>query len=171
MLRSWAIRWAFHQPAPVGIASRTRVRNWRQQRCRRKLFAGSYYRAGRRSALADALLTPDKDPSPIRAPRCFALSPTSSASDWLGAGGFLHALDTSPHLPLDDSGAPAVRPVLVVDGSEDDTAGPAQRPLAAAIAGAPRGNDCQAQSHVGGGRHTPTQSRDRFLPLVPPKSG
>jgi pimeloyl-ACP methyl ester carboxylesterase len=85
-----------------------------------------------RGVLADALLTPDKDSITDPRGKMFRAFADQPGKDRLALAACMRAM--SPHLPLDVL-ARLQRPVLVVDGSEDDTAGRPE-PLADAIAGA-----------------------------------
>jgi pimeloyl-ACP methyl ester carboxylesterase len=85
-----------------------------------------------RSVLADALLTPDKDSITDPRGKMFRAFADQPGKDRLALAACMRAM--SPHLPLDVL-ARLQRPVLVVDGSEDDTAGRPE-PLANAIADA-----------------------------------
>ena len=87
---------------------------------------------GARSVLADALLTPDKDSITDPRAKMFRAFADQPGKDRLALAACMRAM--SPHLPLDVL-SQLQRPVLVVDGSEDDTAG-SPEPLAAAIKGA-----------------------------------
>ncbi|HSS14007.1 MAG TPA: alpha/beta hydrolase [Rhizomicrobium sp.] len=87
---------------------------------------------GARSVLADALLTEDK--ASITDPRAkmFRAFADQPGKDRLALAACMRAM--SPHLPLGIL-SQLQRPVLIITGSEDDTAGRAQ-PLAAEISGA-----------------------------------
>jgi len=87
---------------------------------------------GARSVLADALLTPDRDSITDPRAKMFRAFADQPGKDRLALAACMRAM--SPHLPLDVLSR-LQRPVLVVDGSEDDTAGRPE-PLAAAITGA-----------------------------------
>ena len=87
---------------------------------------------GARSVLADALLTPDKDAITDPRAKMFRAFADQPGKDRLALAACMRAM--SPHLPLEIL-SQLQRPVLVVDGSEDDTAGRPE-PLAAVIAGA-----------------------------------
>jgi len=87
---------------------------------------------GARSVLADALLTPDKDSITDPRAKMFRAFADQPGKDRLALAACMRAM--SPHLPLDVL-SHLQRPVLVVAGSEDDTAG-SPEPLAAAIKGA-----------------------------------
>ena len=87
---------------------------------------------GARSVLADALLTPDKDSITDPRAQMFRAFADQPGKDRLALAACMRAM--SPHLPLDVLGR-LRRPVLVVTGSEDDTAGRPE-PLADVIAGA-----------------------------------
>ena len=85
---------------------------------------------GARSVLADALLTPDKDTITDPRARMFRAFADQPGKDRLALAACMRGM--SPRLPPDVL-ARLQRPVLVVDGSEDDTAG-RPGPLAAALA-------------------------------------
>ena len=87
---------------------------------------------GARSVLADALLTPDKESITDPRAKMFRAFADQPGKDRLALAACMRAM--SPHLPLETLSR-LQRPVLVVDGSEDDTAGRPE-PLAAVIAGA-----------------------------------
>ena len=84
-----------------------------------------------RARLADALLTPDKDAITDPRARMFRAFADQPGKDRLALAACMRAM--SPHLALETLSR-LQRPVLVVTGSEDDTAGRPE-PLAAAIAG------------------------------------
>ncbi|MEO8300862.1 MAG: alpha/beta hydrolase [Rhizomicrobium sp.] len=106
---------------------------------------------GARSVLADALLTPDKDTITDPRARMFRAFADQPGKDRLALAACMRAM--SPHLPLETL-SQLQRPVLVVTGSEDDTAGRAE-PLAAAITGA-RGVIIAGRDHNSavGDKHT-----------------
>jgi pimeloyl-ACP methyl ester carboxylesterase len=79
-----------------------------------------------RSVLADALLEEDKDSITDPRARMFRAFADQPGKDRLALAACMRGM--SPHLPLDTLSR-LQRPILVVDGSEDDTAGPAA-PLA-----------------------------------------
>ena len=83
-----------------------------------------------RAALADALLTPDKSTITDSRAKMFRAFADQPGKDRLALAACMRAM--SPHLPLETLSR-LQRPILVVDGSEDDTAG-APEPLAAAFA-------------------------------------
>ncbi len=85
---------------------------------------------GARSVLADALLTPDKDTITDPRARMFRAFADQPGKDRLALAACMRGM--SPRLAPDVL-ARLQRPVLVVDGSEDDTAGRPE-PLAAALA-------------------------------------
>ncbi len=85
---------------------------------------------GARASLAEALLTPDKDSITDPRAKMFRAFADQPGKDRLALAACMRAM--SPHLPLEVL-ARLSRPVLVVDGSEDDTAGHPE-PLAAALA-------------------------------------
>jgi pimeloyl-ACP methyl ester carboxylesterase len=87
---------------------------------------------GARAGLADALLTPDKESITDPRAKMFRAFADQPGKDRLALAACMRAM--SPHLPLETL-SQLQRPVLVVDGSEDDTAGRPE-PLAAVIAGA-----------------------------------
>jgi pimeloyl-ACP methyl ester carboxylesterase len=83
-----------------------------------------------RAVLADALLTPDKDSITDPRARMFRAFADQPGKDRLALAACMRAM--SPHLPLETLSR-LRKPVLVVNGSEDETAG-SPAPLAAAIA-------------------------------------
>jgi pimeloyl-ACP methyl ester carboxylesterase len=83
-----------------------------------------------RAALADALTTPDKDMITDPRARMFRAFADQPGKDRLALAACMRAM--SPRLPPETLSR-LQRPVLVVDGSEDETAGAAQ-PLAASFA-------------------------------------
>jgi pimeloyl-ACP methyl ester carboxylesterase len=83
-----------------------------------------------RAALAEALLTPDKDSIIDKRAKMFRAFADQPGKDRFALAACMRAM--SPHLPLETL-SQLQRPVLVVNGSEDDTAGRPD-PLAAAIA-------------------------------------
>jgi len=83
-----------------------------------------------RAVLAEALLTPDKDSLTDPRAKMFRAFADQPGKDRLALAACMRAM--SPHLPLETLSR-LQRPILVVDGSEDDTAG-APEPLAAAFA-------------------------------------
>jgi pimeloyl-ACP methyl ester carboxylesterase len=106
---------------------------------------------GARSALADALLTPDKDSLTDPRARMFRAFADQPGKDRLALAACMRAM--SPHLPLETL-LRLQRPVLVVDGSDDDTAGRPD-PLAAAITDA-RAVTIPGRDHMSavGDKHT-----------------
>jgi pimeloyl-ACP methyl ester carboxylesterase len=106
---------------------------------------------GARSLLADALLTPDKDSITDPRGKMFRAFADQPGKDRLALAACMRAM--SPHLPLDVL-ARLPRPVLVVDGGEDDTAGRPE-PLADAIADA-RAVTVPGRDHMSavGDKHT-----------------
>lgn len=84
---------------------------------------------GARGALADALLTEDKNSITDPRAKMFRAFADQPGKDRLALAACMRAM--SPHLPLETLSR-LQRPVLVVDGSEDDTAGRPE-PLAAVI--------------------------------------
>jgi pimeloyl-ACP methyl ester carboxylesterase len=104
-----------------------------------------------RAALADALLTPDKDSITDPRARMFRAFADQPGKDRLALAACMRAM--SPHLPL-ESLSRLQRPVLVVNGSEDETAG-APAPLAAAVADG-RAVTIQGRDHMStvGDKHT-----------------
>jgi pimeloyl-ACP methyl ester carboxylesterase len=83
-----------------------------------------------RAVLADALLTPDKDSITDPRAKMFRAFADQPGKDRLALAACMRAM--SPRLPPETL-ARLQRPVLVVDGSEDETAGRPE-PLAAAFA-------------------------------------
>ena len=83
-----------------------------------------------RASLADALLTPDKDTITDPRAKMFRAFADQPGKDRFALAACMRAM--SPHLPLEILSHLA-RPILVVNGSADDTAG-APEPLAAAFA-------------------------------------
>ena len=83
-----------------------------------------------RAALADALTTPDKDTITDPRAQMFRAFADQPGKDRLALAACMRAM--SPHLPIETL-AQLARPVLVVNGSEDDTAGRPE-PLAATFA-------------------------------------
>ena len=79
-----------------------------------------------RSLLADALLTEDKDNITDPRARMFRAFADQPGKDRIALAACMRGM--SPHLPLGTLSG-LRRPILVVDGSEDETAGPAE-PLA-----------------------------------------
>src|SRR5579875_3152417 len=79
-----------------------------------------------RSVLAEALLTEDKDSITDPRARMFRAFADQPGKDRLALAACMRAM--SPHLPLETL-SHLQRPILVVDGSEDETAGPPE-PLA-----------------------------------------
>jgi len=106
---------------------------------------------GARSALADALLTPDKDSLTDPRARMFRAFADQPGKDRLALAACMRAM--SPHLPLETLSR-LQRPVLIVDGSDDDTAGRPD-PLAAAITDA-RAVTIPGRDHMSavGDKHT-----------------
>jgi len=104
-----------------------------------------------RSALADALLTPDKDSLTDPRARMFRAFADQPGKDRLALAACMRAM--SPHLPLETLSR-LQRPVLIVDGSDDDTAGRPD-PLAAAITDA-RAVTIPGRDHMSavGDKHT-----------------
>jgi pimeloyl-ACP methyl ester carboxylesterase len=82
-----------------------------------------------RAALADALLTPDKDAITDPRAKMFRAFAEQSGKDRFALAACMRAM--SPHLPLETLSR-LQRPILVVNGSEDETAGRPE-PLAAAF--------------------------------------
>jgi len=83
-----------------------------------------------RSILADALLTSDKDTITDPRAKMFRAFADQPGKDRLALAACMRAM--SPHLPV-EALAQLTRPVLVVNGSEDETAGHPE-PLAATFA-------------------------------------
>ena len=83
-----------------------------------------------RAKLADALLTPDKDSITDPRAKMFRAFADQPGKDRLALAACMRAM--SPHLPRDVL-AMLARPVLVVDGEKDETAGRPE-PLAQALA-------------------------------------
>jgi pimeloyl-ACP methyl ester carboxylesterase len=83
-----------------------------------------------RAALADALTTPDKDAITDPRARMFRAFADQPGKDRLALAACMRAM--SPRLPPETLSR-LQRPILVVDGSEDETAGAAE-PLAASFA-------------------------------------
>jgi pimeloyl-ACP methyl ester carboxylesterase len=106
---------------------------------------------GARAALADALLTEDKDGITDPRAKMFRAFADQPGKDRLALAACMRAM--SPHLPLETL-MQLRRPVLVAAGSEDDTAGRPQ-PLAAAISGA-RAVTIAGRDHMSavGDKHT-----------------
>jgi len=104
-----------------------------------------------RAGLADALLTQDKDSIVDPRAKMFRAFADQPGKDRLALAACMRAM--SPHLPLETL-SQLQRPVLVVTGSEDDTAGRSE-PLAAAIAGA-RAVTIAGRDHMSavGDKHT-----------------
>jgi pimeloyl-ACP methyl ester carboxylesterase len=104
-----------------------------------------------RAALADALLTPDKESITDPRAKMFRAFADQPGKDRLALAACMRAM--SPHLPL-ESLSRLQRPVLVVNGSEDETAG-TPAPLAAAIADG-RAVTIQGRDHMSavGDKHT-----------------
>lgn len=115
---------------------------------------------GARSLLADALLTPDKDSIIDPRAKMFRAFADQPGKDRLALAACMRAM--SPHLPLETL-SQLRRPVLVVDGSEDDTAGRPE-PLAAAIPGA-RAVTIPTRDHMSavGDKHTRRAVIEFFL--------
>jgi hypothetical protein len=82
-----------------------------------------------RAALADALLTPDTDSITDPRAKMFRAFADQPGKDRLALAACMRAM--SPHLPVETLSR-LQRPILVVDGSEDETAG-APEPLAKAF--------------------------------------
>jgi pimeloyl-ACP methyl ester carboxylesterase len=82
-----------------------------------------------RAALADALLTQDKDSITDPRAKMFRAFADQPGKDRLALAACMRAM--SPHLPLETLSR-LQKPILVVDGSEDETAGAAE-PLAKAF--------------------------------------
>jgi pimeloyl-ACP methyl ester carboxylesterase len=82
-----------------------------------------------RAALADALLTPDKESITDSRAKMFRAFADQPGKDRLALAACMRAM--SPHLPLETLSR-LQRPILVVDGSQDETAG-APEPLAQAF--------------------------------------
>jgi pimeloyl-ACP methyl ester carboxylesterase len=118
---------------------------------------------GARSMLADALLTPDKDAITDPRAKMFRAFADQPGKDRLALAACMRAM--SPHLPLDVL-SQLQRPVLVVAGSEDDTAGRPQ-PLAAAIPGA-RAVTIAGRDHMSavGDKHTRQAVIDFFRQAI-----
>jgi pimeloyl-ACP methyl ester carboxylesterase len=104
-----------------------------------------------RATLADALLTPDKDAITDPRAKMFRAFADQPGKDRLALAACMRAM--SPHLPLEILSR-LQRPVLVVTGSEDETAGRPE-PLAAAIGGG-RAVSIAGRDHMSavGDRHT-----------------
>lgn len=85
---------------------------------------------GARAVLAQALLTPDEDTITDPRAKMFRAFADQPGKDRLALAACMRAM--SPHLPLETLSR-LQRPILVVDGSEDETAG-APEPLAATFA-------------------------------------
>jgi pimeloyl-ACP methyl ester carboxylesterase len=104
-----------------------------------------------RAALADALLTPDKDTITDPRARMFRAFADQPGKDRLALAACMRAM--SPHLPL-EALSRLQKPVLVVNGSEDETAG-SPAPLAAAFADG-RAVTIPGRDHMSavGDRHT-----------------
>ena len=83
-----------------------------------------------RAVLADALLTPDKDSITDPRAKMFRAFADQPGKDRFALAACMRAM--SPHLPLETL-SQLPRPILVVDGSQDETAG-APEPLARAFA-------------------------------------
>ena len=113
-----------------------------------------------RAALADALLT--SDPSSITDPRAkmFRAFADQPGKDRLALAACMRAM--SQRLPPETL-AHLQRPVLVVCGEKDDTAGRPE-PLAATFAGGKAVVDSRARSHVSRGRQQYPPGGDRFFP-------
>ena len=88
-----------------------------------------------RALLADALLTPDKDSITDPRGRMFRAFADQPGKDRLALAACMRAM--SPHLPREVL-ARLRKPVLVVDGGDDDTAGRPE-PLAEALGDGDRG--------------------------------
>lgn len=104
-----------------------------------------------RAALADALLVPDKDSITDPRARMFRAFADQPGKDRIALAACMRAM--SPHLPLGTLSRLA-RPILVVNGSEDETAG-RPGPLAAAFANG-RAMTIMGRDHMSavGDRHT-----------------
>jgi pimeloyl-ACP methyl ester carboxylesterase len=104
-----------------------------------------------RALLADALLTQDKDSITDPRARMFRAFADQPGKDRLALAACMRAM--SPHLPRETL-SKLERPVLVVNGSEDETAGRPE-PLAEAIAGA-RAVTIAGRDHMNavGDKHT-----------------
>jgi pimeloyl-ACP methyl ester carboxylesterase len=104
-----------------------------------------------RAALADALLTPDKESITDPRAKMFRAFADQPGKDRLALAACMRAM--SPHLPMDTLSR-LRKPVLVVNGSEDETAG-APAPLAAAVADG-RAVTIQGRDHMSavGDKHT-----------------
>jgi pimeloyl-ACP methyl ester carboxylesterase len=104
-----------------------------------------------RSVLADSLLMPDKDAITDPRARMFRAFADQPGKDRLALAACMRGM--SPHLPLETL-SQLQRPVLVVNGGEDETAGRPQA-LAAAIAGA-RAVTVPGRDHMSavGDKHT-----------------
>jgi pimeloyl-ACP methyl ester carboxylesterase len=104
-----------------------------------------------RAALAEALLTPDKDAITDPRARMFRAFADQPGKDRLALAACMRAM--SPHLPLETLSR-LRKPILVVDGSEDETAG-SPVPLAAAVADG-RAVTIPGRDHMSavGDRHT-----------------
>ena len=104
-----------------------------------------------RAALADALLTPDKESITDPRARMFRAFADQPGKDRQALAACMRAM--SPHLPL-ESLSRLHKPVLVVNGSEDETAG-SPVPLAGAIADG-RAVTIQGRDHMSavGDKHT-----------------
>lgn len=85
---------------------------------------------GARSLLADALLTDERDSITDPRAKMFRAFADQPGKDRFALAACMRAM--SPHLPVATLGALS-RPILVVDGEMDDTAGPAE-PLAKVFA-------------------------------------
>lgn len=83
-----------------------------------------------RAALADALTTPDKDSITDPRAKMFRAFADQPGKDRLALAACMRAM--SPHLPIETL-ASLQRPILVVNGSDDETAGRPE-PLAATFA-------------------------------------
>ena len=118
-------------------------------------------RPRRAPRLADALLTDDK--ASITDPRAkmFRAFADQPGKDRFALAACMRAM--SPRLPPET--LPQLqRPVLVVCGEQDDTAG-APGPWPRHFADGRAVIDCRPRPHVGGGRPQYPPGGDRFLPL------
>jgi non-heme chloroperoxidase len=104
-----------------------------------------------RAALAEALLTSDKESITDKRARMFRAFADQPGKDRFALAACMRAM--SPHLPLETL-SQLQRPVLVVNGGEDDTAGRPE-PLAAAMADG-RAVTIAGRDHMSavGDRHT-----------------
>ena len=115
-----------------------------------------------RAALADALLTPDKDSITDPRAKMFRAFADQPGKDRFALAACMRAM--SPRL-APETLSQLQRPVLVVDGEQDETAG-AARAVGRGICRWPRRDDSGPRSHVGGGRQAYPPGGDRFLPLT-----